>query len=73
MRTFKKTDLANLKVHLRIGSRFTWPTLAAKTGLEVSTLKRRMAAVAKVKPTDETVRTGERGPETVVYQVVSYV
>ena len=72
-RTFKKTELAALKVHLRVGTRFTWPTLADKLSLEVSTLKRRMSAIAKVKATGDSVRTGERGPETQVYEVVSYV
>lgn len=72
-RTFKKTDLSSLKVHLRVGTRFTWPTLADKLNLEVSTLKRRMEAIAKVEATGETVRTGERGPSTAVYRVVGYV
>lgn len=73
MRTFKKSDLSTLKVHLRVGTKFTWPTLASKLNMEVSTLKRRMSAIAKVKATGESVRTGERGPETQVYEVVGYV
>ena len=39
----------------------------------VPAFKRRMSAIARVKATGESVRTGERGPETQVYEVVGYV